>query len=91
MTTTDQLVEKIKTLHSEHCHELNQQIESLQNQLETRSTHVINLETKLRNALNAEKLKDTSILDMKGYIQKMELLLQEKKHIEDTYEEKLQV
>ena len=88
---TDSQFENVKKLHGEHCKEYEYQIENLQQQVVNKSNHVVTLEAKMRNLLNEEKNKETSVLELKEYILKMEQLLVEKKSVIEKYQENLEV
>jgi len=86
---TDKLLEKIQKLHSEHCNDLEKQVDNLQEQLKTKSELIVNLESKLHNVLQDDKMKEGTMSDLQEYVSKMDLLLSEQKSLVVNYEEKL--
>ena len=88
---TDSLVTKIKLLHGEHCKELEQQIEVLQEKLKRKILKAANLEKKIEICLKDGKTKNENLQQLQEYVVKMEQLLKEKNYLVEQYKEKLQV
>ena len=88
---TSNLMEKLKNLHNEHCNELNQQIDNLRKQVEEKSELIIQLEKKLREMLNEDKMKDINFNELREYANKLELLVEEKRDMIEKYEEQNKV
>ena len=84
-------MEKLKNLHNEHCNELNQQIDNLRKQVEEKSELIIQLEKKLREMLNEDKMKDINFNELREYTNKLELLVEEKRDMIEKYEEQNKV
>lgn len=88
---TDELVSKIKSLHSEHCSELENEIIRLQNSSKEKDVERVRLEKELESTVNQRKALDCSVQELKTYIQKMQELMEGKKKVIETYEEKIKV
>ena len=88
---TDALVEKIKSLHTEHCSELEKEISKLKRIVEEKTHALCGLEEKCQLLSNEKLTLEASAKEFKEYLEKMEELSDEKKLVISTYEEKLQV
>lgn len=88
---TDFLVDKIKSLHAEHCRELEQNIGKLEQHIEEKAVQIVKLENKLKDISKDNQMKGLSVDDMRTYVKKLEELLAEKKKVIENYEKKLQV
>lgn len=88
---TDALVDKIKSLHAEHCSELEREISKLQRINEEKANLLCELEGKYQTLSNEKLALETSAKEFSDYLKKMEELGDEKKLVINTYEEKLQV
>lgn len=88
---TDELVNKIKTLHAEHCRELEKEIARLQKNFQEKNDAVVKLEKRLENTVGERKSLESTVNELKVYMQKMDELMQGKKNVIETYEEKIKV
>ncbi|XP_057289594.1 coiled-coil domain-containing protein 18-like isoform X2 [Hydractinia symbiolongicarpus] len=88
---TDFLVDKIKSLHAEHCRELEHNIGKLEQHIEEKAVQIVKLENKLKDISKDNQMKGLSVDDMRTYVKKLEELLAEKKKVIENHEKKLQI
>eukprot|EP00111_Clytia_hemisphaerica_P017836 TCONS_00052733-protein len=86
---TDALVHKIKNLHADHCHELENEISKWRQVSESKTQECIEMES-LQHELLKEKVGlEESVKDLKDYVIKMEELDGEKKNMIKAYKDKI--
>lgn len=88
---TDHLVDKIKTLNTTHCNELEQEITRLQNLLQNKKELLQTVEKELVESIDERNILNCKLKDLTSYSAKMQELMSEKTNLVATYEEKIKV